>query len=341
MNSDLPQRPSLRDVLNAARRELDAPGALAVLARGDEVFSAACGVADVEQVAPVRPGQLWPAGSILKVMIGTVLLRLEAGGVFSLDDVLANWLPDIPRAPEITLRMLARHESGIHCFGEVMYHLPLTLLRHNATRRWVPADNIEIANHYPRYFEPGQGFHYSNTNYVILGEVVRLATGRELSEHLHELLWDPLGMTNTIYAATEAFQPLELRGYAREELGGVDITDAEAWSLYGYGGAILTTAADLLRFMQALHGGQLLDEAQYAVMQQTADAGHGKGYGIGVQTFRRDWGSFLGHGGNTMGYTSGCWYFPEEELQMLFCVNRGFVREKSLMQALLGWIRSR
>lgn len=332
--------PSLRDVLNAARRELDAPGALAVLARGDNVHSLACGVADVATVTPVRLEQQWPAGSILKVMIGAVLLRLEASGAFSLDDLLANWLPDIPRASDITLRMLARHESGIHCFGEVLYHLPLTLLRHNATKRWLPADNIEIANHYPRYFEPGQGFHYSNTNYVVLGEVVRMATGRELSEHLHEMVWDPLGMADTVYAATEPFQPLELRGYAREELGGVDITEAEAWSLYGYGGAILTTASDLLKFMRALHGGQLLDEAQYAAMRQAADAGHGKGYGIGVQLFNRDWGSFLGHGGNTMGYTSGCWYFPDEQLHMLFCVNRGFVREKSLMQSLLEWQRA-
>ena len=106
--------PSLRDVLNAARRELDAPGALAVLARGDQEHSQACGVADVASVTPVRLEQQWPAGSILKLMIGAVLLRLEAGGAFSLDDVLANWLPGIPRASGITLRMLARPESGIH-----------------------------------------------------------------------------------------------------------------------------------------------------------------------------------------------------------------------------------
>ena len=338
--SPLDQNPSLRDVLNAARRELDAPGALAVLQRGDQLFQAACGVADVQAVSPVRLEQRWPAGSILKTMIGAVLLRLEAAGLFSLDDRLSNWLADIPHAAEISLRMLARHESGIHCFGEVMYHLPLVMLRHNALRNWQPADNIEIANHYPRYFEPGQGFHYSNTNYVILGEVVRLASGRELSEHLRELVWQPLGMQRTLYAATQDFEPLELRGYAREELGGVDITDSEAWSLYGYGGAVLTTAADLLAFMRGLHGGGLLDGEQYARMHDCADAGHGKGYGIGLQSFSRDWGSFVGHGGNTMGYTSGSWYFPDEDIHMLFCVNRGFVREKAMMQQLLAWLRA-
>lgn len=336
--SELPH-PSLRDVLNVARRELDAPGALAMLQQGGTLHAAVCGVANVDSVLPVRPGQLWPAGSILKTMIGVVLLKLQSAAVFSLDDLLSNWLPDISHAGEITLRMLARHESGIHCFGEVMYHLPLVLIRHNALRSWQPADNIEIAGHYPRYFEPGAGFHYANTNYVILGEAIRLATGRELSAHLHDLVWQPLAMNDTYYAATEPFPALELRGYAREELGGVDITDAEAWSLYGYGGGFVTTAADILKFMQALHGGGLLSEAQYAILQDSADAGHGKGYGIGLQSFSRDWGRFMGHGGNTMGYTSGSWYFPEDDLHMVFVVNRGFVREKQLMQSLLNWAR--
>jgi D-alanyl-D-alanine carboxypeptidase len=335
--SDRP-RPSLRDVLNAARRELDAPGALSILQQGTAKHSAACGVANVDDVSPVRLEQLWPAGSILKTMIGAVLLKLQGAGVFSLGDLLSNWLSDIPKAGEISLRMLARHESGIHCFGEVMYHLPLAMIRHNALRRWQPVDNIEIANHYPRYFEPGQGFHYANTNYVILGEVVRLATGRELSSHLQELVWEPLAMHDTYYAATQPFPALELRGYAREELGGVDITDSEAWSLYGYGGGFVTSAEDIVKFMQVLHGGGLLNEAQYRELQHSADAGHGKGYGIGLQSFSRDWGHFMGHGGNTMGYTSGSWYFPDEDLHMVFVVNRGFVREKPLMQALLDWV---
>ena len=116
-----------------------------------------------------------------------------------------------------------------------------------------------------RYFPPGTGYHYSNTNYQLAAMVLEKTSGRSLSELLQAIIVDPLALAHTTLLPPDTASP-EFRGYLRRSTDGsvIDVTDDLLIFGNGGPGGIITTPEELLTVLQAIVSGQLLPDRQKA-----------------------------------------------------------------------------
>jgi CubicO group peptidase (beta-lactamase class C family) len=106
-------------------------------------------------------------GAVAVSYMSTLLLQLVDQKVVSLDDKLSNWLPELPDAERVTLRMLANMTAGYPDY--VVNEQFIEAFYANPFRQWTPQEQIDIALSTPRVFEPGTNWDYAHSNYVILG----------------------------------------------------------------------------------------------------------------------------------------------------------------------------
>jgi CubicO group peptidase (beta-lactamase class C family) len=134
--------------------------------------------------------------------------------VVTLDDLLATWLPDLPDADQVTLRMLTNMTAGYPDFvqnpklDEMLYADPF--------RQWTPEEQIEVGLSTPRVFAPGTNWDYSHTNYVILGLALEKITGQPLDVALQEQVLGPMGLRNTVAWATPEISEPVLHAFSSE-----------------------------------------------------------------------------------------------------------------------------
>ena len=112
-------------------------------------------------------------------------------GRIDLDAGIQRYLPDLPGADRITPRQLLQHTSGLAEYDDK----PAVL--NDAQRPWTPAELIAVAEAAGRVGEPGAAYHYSNTNYIVLGEIIQQVTGHPWADEVRTRIVEPLGLTNT------------------------------------------------------------------------------------------------------------------------------------------------
>ena len=140
--------------------------------------------------------------SITKTFVAALILQLAEEGQLSLQDSLHRWLPDFRYIDaNITIDQLLNHTSGIFNFTDNPAFW--NALWADPQRNWMPE---EILNQFlaPPFFAPGSQLAYSNTNYMLLGLIATAVTSSPLSQQFRNRFFDPLGLTGTFYAATEA-----------------------------------------------------------------------------------------------------------------------------------------
>lgn len=299
----------------AVRAMVRKGGASATLARvrenGSTVWKGAAGVADLATGAPADPDGRFRIGSVTKTFVATVVLQLVVEHRLGLDDSVESRLPGaVPNGAGITVRQLLNHTSGIHDFTEDPAFdagNEATLRQWLAGGRWTsyrPQQLVDIANKYPPYFAPGQGWHYSNTNYVLVSMIIERLTGRSWAQEVDRRIIRPLGLTGTSMPIDSLFIPgPHAHGYYKLPTGPADVTLLNP-SMASAAGAGISTTADLTRFISALLGGQLLGPAELAEMKNTSGPGETVGYGLGLQRMTTPCGEFWGHDGGIPGYNT-------------------------------------
>ncbi|UBU09338.1 serine hydrolase domain-containing protein [Nonomuraea gerenzanensis] len=269
------------------------PGAIAELETGGaKVWSGTAGVADLTTGHARRADEHFRIGSFTKAFVGTVVLGLAAEGGPGLDDPVARWLPGVVEehlggdSARITIRQLLNHTSG---------------LPDAYPGRQPPAPE-----------EPGKRFIYSKVNYNLAGLIVERATGVPLAEQIERRVARPLGLTGTYLPGTDnTLREPHARHYSKaDELGRPadvhDVTGADlSWA--GAAGGMVSTIADLRRFLGELLRGRLLAPEQQREMFTTvptdgADWVPDTAYGLGVYCQRLPCGVTLWGGG---GYIQG------------------------------------
>ena len=180
-----------------AKQDVDsgrvAGAAVAVLRNGKLVFAKGYGRANLELAAPVNARTVFRVGSLTKQFTAAGVLLLAEQGKLNIDDRLSSYLPNFPRADEVTLRDLLNHTSGIHNFteGPVIDKISTS----GATVKELVTD---IASQSPLYdFEPGKGWWYSNSNYALLGAVIEKVSGESWGAFMKAEIFDKLGMADT------------------------------------------------------------------------------------------------------------------------------------------------
>ncbi|MEE4494147.1 serine hydrolase domain-containing protein [Streptomyces sp. BE230] len=252
-------------------------------------------------------------GSTTKNFIATTVLMLVAEGRIGLDAPVDAYLTEFGLDRRITVRMLLQHTSGIFNHTGELYEDGTIVLGvpwqgkewvDNRFHTYLPEELVRLSLSKPARFEPGTGWSYANTNYVLARLVIERVTGRSFAEELQRLILGPLGMTGTVApgASSDIPEPHN-HGYYRYEDAGqektIDVTRHNpTW--VSAGGDMISTTQDLHTYFSALMGGRLLPAALLAEMRRP-EATFGYGLGVFAQDMGPDGGTVFHHNGATMG----------------------------------------
>lgn len=309
-----------RGILDAhlARREF--PGAVLALhhpRRGDVlVTSGATGPAAGD--GAVDPDVPWGIGSITKTFVAIVVLQLVEEEKLGLDESIEPFFPGLPRAAEITVRQLLQHTSGLNEY----ISSPEVLA--DTRRPRTPSELIDVAVALGPVGEPGAGHHYSNTNYIVLGELVAAVAGQPWYEAVRERILGPLDMLHTAFIGEPSAPPLG-PGFGLVDGQFVDYTSRYDRSLGGAAGGLQSTAADLQRFARAVLGGVLLDAQSETEMQDFVpgqpQGGVGHEYGLGLERYRSGDLAVYGHLGSSAAHSAFLAFEPDSGVTATVLIN--------------------
>jgi D-alanyl-D-alanine carboxypeptidase len=307
-------------ILDAHLAEQEFPGAVMAVhdpARGDALVTSGSTRPGAEG-SPVDPEVPWVIGSTTKTFVATVVLQLAEEGQLDLDASVERYFPDLPRAADITLRELLQHTSGLN------EYLDLPEVLADAQRFWSSDEIVAVAVARGPVAEPGGEHHYSNTNYILLGEVIEQVTRLPWYRAVRERILEPLGMQHTHYAGEEQAPPVG-PGHVLEGGRFVDATTRVDASLGGAAGALQSTAPDLMRFARALFEGQLLGAQRQAEMQSMVPAEPyayvSHEYGLGLERYIVNAVSLEGHLGTAPAHASFVGFDRDSGLVVAVLIN--------------------
>ena len=297
-----------------------APAALVSFSDGTRIAQAARGVSNVETGDAAQFAQTFETGSQTKMVTAVVVLKLADAGLLDLDARLADYLPSdrlegIANADEATLRdALAMrsgipnftdqdNEDGIELFDLIAFENPNTVIGADVA--------LDLVRGVPASFEPGTSYEYSNTNYTLLGEVIEAVTGSSLGDVMQELVFAPLGMTDT-FLDDHREDPNRVSSYYPVEDGAMNVTDVLQDT--GAAGGLISTTADMSTFLQALLVDQtvLPPDALSQMMGFGPSDEDGMFFGLGLMAFQiDDVGTLIGFPGGTIGTESATFLHVE------------------------------
>lgn len=307
--SSLPS-PDLAAVRTVHRTALSqgAPGALTRIDEGFVRYHVATGEADTRAHTAMDTGRRFRVGSVSKTFTAVVLLQLAAEGRVDLDAPANRYLPEPLPDDRITVRHLLSHRSGLYDYTNDMFYDTVPGFEAVRNKVFSYQELIDLSTARPPNNEPGAAYSYSNTNFVVLGQLVEHLTGTPIATQYQQRIFAPLRLRNTSYVHPRTtLSGSYARGYLRPDdtaLPLVDSTEQTAsWAQSA--GAVISSAKDLNRFFSALLSGELLPAEQLDAMTTmvpvTADGK--QSYGLGLRARKLSCGTTVyGHTGTVQGY---------------------------------------
>jgi D-alanyl-D-alanine carboxypeptidase len=258
-------------------------------------------------------------GSVTKTFTVTAILQLAGEGKLNLDDPVAEYVPEVPLGNTITLRQLARMQSGLFNYTNAPEFQQAIFA--DPRRAFTPRELLNYATAQPIQFPPGQRFEYCNTNTVLLGLVVQKVSGEPLATFINDRILTPLGMSHTSFPFTNAFPDPHAQGYTKQTADGKE-TVATDWdpSWAWAAGAMISTLDDMRVWAPAMATGKLLTpQMQEQRLQTVGSPGMPPqdGYGLGIFNL----GGWIGHNGSLPGYQSVVVYLPEKQTSLVIFIN--------------------
>jgi CubicO group peptidase (beta-lactamase class C family) len=302
----------------------DSSGVAVLLARdGKIVFQGGFGLADIAKKTPITPETKFRIGSVSKQFTAAAILRLAEQGKLSLDESLAKHFPDFAHHRGVTVLHLLTHTSGLHSYTDK----PEMFSR--VSKPIEPAKLIAWFQDDPQDFAPGEGFHYNNSAYFLLGEMVAKVSGKPLGEYLREAFFEPLGMKNTGIYVNSAPPPGMARGYSfveGEPSSSEKFVPALDWDMSwaGGAGALYSTVGDLFRWNEALFGGRVVNEASFKAATTPVELPanvDGMKYGYGLMMYEIKRLPAIGHGGGLHGWSSDLLRLPQQHCTVVVLAN--------------------
>jgi len=294
---------TLHDILQTSVSDGSVPGAVGLVARGDQVEVQAAGSADVDGARPMARDSIFRIASITKPITAAAVMMLAEDGQIALDDPVGPWLPElaapsvvrtpaspaddvVPAVRPITVADLLTFRAGYGFPAD--FSLPVVQLLFSELKQGPPQPQLVAApdewmaalSRIPLLYQPGEAWLY-NTCSDILGVLIARVAGRPFPEFLAERLFGPLGMADTGFEVPAAKLSRFCSYYQTGPAGGLELVDAPdgQWSspppFPSGGGGLVSTADDWYRFAQMLladgsAGGRKLLSAQ-SVRQMTTD----------------------------------------------------------------------
>jgi D-alanyl-D-alanine carboxypeptidase len=274
----------------------------AVLVPGAGVWKNAYGIS-VNGV-PVTTDMYFGMGSNTKTHIAALLLKMQEQGMLSLDDTIGKWIQGYPNINgQATIRQCLNHSSGIADYfhngaiNDSIFGKPGKI--------WSREEILELA--LAPNFQPGGGWSYSNTNYIIAGIVIGKLFNKSPFTALSEQLLIPAGLNSTYNYGEQGSGIIAhpwsnvLTNYELEDMTATPYLD-QLFSLATTAGSLITTAEENVNFWHKLTSGQMLSAASLAEMKQSINIGGGQSYGLGIFKFSVNGKQACGHGGTFFGF---------------------------------------
>jgi D-alanyl-D-alanine carboxypeptidase len=285
------------------------PGAIVLIHRNGATQVHTAGVANLKSERRWRASDHMRIASVAKAFSGAVTLSLVRTGQLELDDTIGQVLPGQPAAwSAITLRQLLGHRSGLPDFSSTDAFL--SAFGEDLFRRFTHQELLGFVASEPLSFPPGSAYRYSNTDNVVAALMAEAASGRSYERLLRERVYRPLGMTRTSLPSGARLPRPFAHGYAPDPPGPPeDLSEAYGVSGLWASGGIVSSAADLTRFVRGYVSGRLFGRAVRAEQRRFGPGGSeptGPGSnsaGLALFRYRLPCGTVFGHTGNTPGYT--------------------------------------
>ncbi|MFD9903417.1 serine hydrolase domain-containing protein [Streptomyces sp. NPDC059063] len=312
--------PDAAGVRTALERTVSAgaPGAFAVIREhggSGRNRTVAVGKADLDGT-PMKAGWRFRVGSNTKMFTAALVLRLADQGRIDLDEPVRTYLPSgtLPTDWNMTVRQVMQHRSGIFDHtndlleqsGEETTEAFEKRIRNTVYR---PADLVALSVRHGPQSAPGAKYAYSNTNFVLMGMLIEKVTGRSYATALRKQIIEPLRLSKTSYVVPKkAIAGAHVTGYLTNDDRSKPLLDSteQNGSWVGSAGAVISSAADMDRFLKALlagrSGGLVSDTSLRQMTKVLATPTAKVSYGLGLREIQLSCGKVYGHGGIVQGY---------------------------------------
>ena len=298
---------------------------------GQGSWAGAAGLSQIDPDVAMRPGDRFGAGSIVKPFVATTVLQLVEDGAFPLDAALTDVLPAevtdrFPYAAEITVKILLSHRSGLPEWDSPAIEIAAA---RDLGRVWTVAEFLDIAAAQDPMFPPGSAYAYSNTNYTLLGLIIEQATSHNWRDEVTARVIQPLRLEATALPTPgdRSLGGPHAHGYVAVDGALWDVTTMDPSMAGAAGGnALVTSAFDLVRFLDALLAGELFRspetlEAMLAFQPASGEPGQ-VGYGLGLLQRVLPGGiETIDHLGGAVGYWAYVARLPRQRVTLAVAFN--------------------
>jgi CubicO group peptidase (beta-lactamase class C family) len=319
VSSDVP--PEKVDELFAAYNQGPSPGcSVGVIRDGSFIFRKSYGEANLELGVPLASESVFYMASVSKQFTAASVVLAAQQGLLSLDDSVRKYVPEIPDyGNSITLRQMLHQTSGLRDY------LALTYLSGRDIGTLSSSEDVLklIARQKGLNNVPGEEFVYSNSNYFLLGVVVKRATGKSLAEFATANIFRPLGMRHTFfYDDHTVVVPNRVAAYDAGPDGKFKVDWSTLFDIVGSGG-LMSNVDDLLLwdrnfYSNEVGGGTLPQELESLGVLNN---GHPINYGLGLWLGEYRGLRTVEHSGGTFGYRTELLRFPEQRFSVIVLCN--------------------
>lgn len=317
-----PRLDSLLNVLSAKNKSM---GTLAISQNGKIVYQKSIGNAAIDSPStiPASTKTKYRIGSISKMFTGVMVMQLVEEGKLTLETTLDKFYPQVPNSAKITIGMMLNHHSGLYNFTNDSLYTTYMLL---------PQTHKQMLGRIASYnsdFEPGSKGQYSNTNFVLLSYIIEKVTNKTYPDLVKERIVNKIGLKDTYYGVKTNTANNEAMSFTYngrwKKFSETDL------SIPTGAGAMVSTPADLNKFIEALFAGRLVKPATLELMKTTKGR---YSYAMFLAPFKGR--NSYGHGGAIDAYQSDLKYFPEQKLAVSYITNGGGYDPSKIMEGVLS-----
>jgi CubicO group peptidase (beta-lactamase class C family) len=321
-------------------KEKNAPGMAATLVRNGRIeYRRVFGFADLDARTPITPDTQFLLASLTKQFTAMAIMILAERHKLQFDDTLAKFCPEFPAyARTIAIRNLLNHTAGLTQYDDILgVKLDENYFRSSksppAAHELTSAEVLQLLSRQEKLrFTPGDKFEYSDSAYVVLGQIVERLTGERYAEFLKETIFDPLGMHNTLVVDERKQKvPRLALGYAKRDGKWRDVTYSPENTVYGEDG-IYSTINDLYKWDQALSTERLVSPATLEMAFAPGHTNDGKEIRTDVLTHPSSYGfgwfiselhgeKVVEHSGGWSGYATHILRVPSRQITAIVLTN--------------------
>ena len=306
------------------------PGIILLVETPEKQFIGSAGLADIESQEAMQTYHMMPNGSAGKKLTALLVAMLEEDGMLNLDNTINTWLSEellsqIAHSDKMTLRQLLNHTSGVYDYLDDTDFKEAVLLDPFSLK--TDAYALQFALNKAATFEPGAGWEYSNTGYLLAGLILDEVLGEHHSSEMRNRILNPLAMNSSHYGGVEKELGDIISGYFRYDNGEVLNTKALYENIGVADAPLVSSVEDMALLLKTI----ISDDS--FISQHVRDTlfgednlqfiGDGSYYGQGIFKDILNGTSVYHHGGVESGYSTTNIYIPASQTSITAFFNCG------------------